>query len=368
MAAGAGLSLAGCTSTLPPLGQRVRVGRVDVPPADPPAYRNWLPAPGEDGGRLHTGRPADLPAGTFGRAHLATIPDWLGDPLEAYDRAVDVRPAYVFDGGPDRDTVADALDGTRYEPAGEYRGYDWYARPDGPRRVAVTDGAAIWARGDRARSAIESVIDAEAGRVERRHEVDQDFAALSAAVGETHFDVFGGINVLGAVAADALLSSFSLTYDDAVYVRSQFLYEDAAAVPEGAIRRELRATDMAVDADAVDVRSDGRRAIVELRRDPDDGNWRTPLVTWGGVFDPDDESVTLAHEAGEAVDAGDLTVSVRGPDGAREEADRQFADAYGTVEPGDALTLDPVAIGSTVHIRFEPAPARGTTLFRFSPS
>lgn len=369
MAAGVGFSLAGCTSTLPPLGQRVRFGRVDMPSADPPAYRNWLPASGADGGGLHTGRPADLPAGTFGRGHLATLPDWLGAPLEAYDRAVDVGPAYVFDGGPDRGTVADALAGTGYVSARRSRGFDWYARSDGPRHVAVTDGAAIWARGDRARSAIESVIDADAGRVDRRHEVDPDFAALSAAVGETHFDVFGGINVSGAGASDAVLSSFSQTYDgDALYIRSQYLYDEATAVPEGAIKRELRSSGLAVDADAVDVRSEGRRAIVELRTAPDDEDWRTPLVTWGGAFDAEQGSVTLAHEAGEAVAAGDLTVSVRGPDGTRKEPEHQFDDVHGTVESGDELSVAPVSVGSTVHLRFEPTTNRGSTLFRYRTS
>jgi hypothetical protein len=39
---------AGCASALPPLGSAQRFGRIDVPDADPPDYRRWLPTPAAD--------------------------------------------------------------------------------------------------------------------------------------------------------------------------------------------------------------------------------------------------------------------------------------------------------------------------------
>lgn len=41
----ASTSLSGCTESLPPLGRRVRYGRVNTPDVNPnPTYREWLPA------------------------------------------------------------------------------------------------------------------------------------------------------------------------------------------------------------------------------------------------------------------------------------------------------------------------------------
>lgn len=375
IAAAGALSLAGCTTTLPPLGQRVRFGRVDFPEADPPAYRSWIPAPSvrPDGesSALHTGRPGSLPPSSFGRVHLATLPDWLGTPLESYERAIDVRPAYVVEGPTDPATVAEALDETGYSRAGTYDGYELYARDDVPRTVAVGDGAAVWVRGERGAAWVEAVVDAHEGRVPRRHDVDDAFAAITAAVGEHHFDVVDGLDVVPGPTGDALSTSYSHAYDgDVLYVQSQYLYRTGDDVPERRIRRELRANELAVDADAVDVRTEGRRAIVELRLDSPSGagDWRTPLITWGGSYDDVAGTVTLRHEAGDSVEADRVRVYAGGADGSAgfpgNPAERQFGDEYGTVEPGDALDVQ-VDEAASVSIRFQPTEDRGSTLFRF---
>lgn len=376
IAAAGALSLAGCTTTLPPLGQRVRFGRVDFPASDPPAYRSWVPAPSArpDGGSsvLHTGRPGSLPPSSFGRVHLATLPDWLGTPLESMERAIDVRPAYVFEGSIDPGTVADALDGTGYARAGRYEGYELYSRDDVPRTVAVRDGAAVWAAGDRGGAWIEAVVDTKAGRLDRRHDVDDAFDAITTAVGANHFDVFDGLTVVSGPTADALSTSFSHAYDDDVlYAQSQYLFGTSEDVPERGLRRELRASELAVDADAVDIRTEGRRAIVELRLDSpaEGGDWRTPLITWGAAYDADDGTVTLRHEAGEPVDADQLRVYTGQTGGSPgfpgDPAERQFRDEHGTVAPDDALEI---AVGedvASVSIRFQPTEDRGSTLFRY---
>ena len=42
LAAGASAT-AGCMATLPPLGQRIRFGRVDTPAKGDGVYRDWIP-------------------------------------------------------------------------------------------------------------------------------------------------------------------------------------------------------------------------------------------------------------------------------------------------------------------------------------
>jgi hypothetical protein len=374
-AAAGALALSGCTSTLPPLGQRVRFGRVDVPPADPPEYRQWVPAastlPDDATETVHAGRPPDLPPSSLGRGLFVATADWLGTAFESYDLAVGLGRTLVLEGETDRRTVADALAGTGYAAAGSYKGYDLYTRDDVPRTVAAGEGAAVMATGSSGRDRIAAVVDAREGRRERRHETDATFAAITDAAGGNDFDIIDGLRVVRDAVAEAVTSSTSHVYTDAAaIVRDQYLFESADAVPEERIRRELRASRAAVRADAVDVWTDGRRAVVDLRTDsPANPEFRTPLITWGAAYDLDEQAVTLRHEAGESVAADALAIDVQTPDDDSGVLDapegRQFADAQNTVAPSDSLTVPVDPDAGTVHVRYRPVEDRSITLFSY---
>lgn len=379
VAAAGALSAAGCTTTLPPLGQRVRFGRIDFPQSDPPVYRKWIPArsalPEGHGKTTHAARPRTLPPGTLGRGLFVGPSDYLGTDFDAYERAVDAGGAYVFEGPTDPAVVADALDGTGYEPAGSYEAYALYDRDDAPRAVAVTDGTVLWAQGENRRHSIEVAADVGAGRIERRHETDDDFAAMTNAMGANEFDIIDGLDLGLESTADALLTGTSHAYrENAAYFRTQHLFESAESVPEASIKRELRASETAVRAAAVDVRTEGRRVIIETRTDGSDVgvDWRTPQITWGADHDPDAGTVTLRHEAGHSVDAEALVVSTRdsgASDSGFPEADgRQFAEVYDTVRPGDTLEVTVGESTVSVSVSFRPSEHRSSRLFTYDLS
>jgi len=60
----------------------------------------------------------------------------------------------------------------------------------------------------------------------------------------------------------------------------------------------------------------------------------TPAVTWLVDRDGAAATATVTHAAGDPVEAERLTLETS--DG---ETDRQFADAYETVDPGDSVTI-----------------------------
>lgn len=372
------LSAAGCTTTLPPLGQRVRFGRIDFPPSQQPAYRRWVPAASAAPGRsadapVRAARPGTLPGGSLGRGLFVAPPDYFGTDFEEYDRAVATAGAYVFEGSTDPETVGDALDGTGYEYVGSYGGYDLYNRTDVPRTVAATDGAVLWASGDDRRRSIEAVADAGAGRVPRRHETDDAFATITDAAGANGFDAIDGLEIGLEAGADALATATAHTYRGSTgFFRSQYLFETEAEVPQPRrIRRELRAEETAVRADAADVRVEGRRLVVEFRTEGDDVDvgWRTPQITWGADHDPDAETVTLRHEAGDSVDAETVVVTVRneGSDSGLLDSPegRQFTDEYDTVGPGDSLSVPVDDSTRSVYVTFRPTEQRSNRLFTY---
>ena len=379
---GAGVALAGCTETLPPLGQRVRIGRIDFPypDPDPPEYRSWIPAasalPDEyENSPVHAAQPANVPPSGIGEGWFVLISDWLGTPFEEYDRAVQLmggrQTVHAFEGNTDPEVVADAVADTGFEPAGSYEGYELYERDDVPRMVASTDGAVLWARGEEKRAATEAVIDAHDGRVNRRHEVDEQFETMTDAVGLNEFDVVGGLHHQMDATEDAAISGMSFAHrDDAMYTRSQALFEDENEVPERRIERELRATERLADADGVDVRTEGRRSIVEARFGgvPSDADRRLPQTTWGVSYDPDADAATIRHEAGDPVEADALRVHASSGTHSHTDADVQFADEYEWVEPGDTLDVSFEGRSSVyVRVEYDPSDEIRATLLTYNP-
>jgi hypothetical protein len=374
-AAAGGAAVAGCTSTLPPLGQRVRFGRIDVPSPGPPDYRRWVPAapalPDSAPTGVQSVDPGALPGGSIGRGLFASRLDWLGTPFESFELAVNVGSAVALEGPTNPATVAGALETTGYTPAGEYEGYDLYTRLDVPRTIAAGDGAAVIAYGETRRKTIRALVDARDGRVGRRHETDDAFATLSGEAGLADFTVFDSLGIVERSVSGALLSSTSLAYaDEASYFQYQYLFPRAASVPRRGIRRELRASEIALDADAVDIRSAGRRAVVDVRTDPPTETRPAPVVTWGVDYDAREPSVTIGHEAGTPVNAAALSVRIGTVDevsGLPDDPDGpQFSEEYDVVEPGDTLRLPADEDDELLRVQYRHADQRTSALLSYN--
>ncbi|MFC7177555.1 hypothetical protein [Halosegnis marinus] len=378
--AAATAATAGCVEVLPPLGSRVTVGRVDVPAADPPTYRRWIPAssavPGTAGvnpdnviaaRRTAPGTDNGWAITAFARQVMTGRIDWFGYGYDHYDRAVMVDDGVVLTGEVDPAVVADALDGTGYTAAGEYEGYALYARDDMPRTVAVRDGTVVWAssvgEGDTG-AVVRAIADAGAGRIEREHEANDDYAALTAATGER------AANWVGPVGYDptdeALGGAVASVADDrGTYVVSHTLYPEGVAVPVGRIERALRGDRRAVESARAEVTAEDRFAVVEewfpasatTGRDP----VTFPQVTWGASHG--DATVTVRHEAGESVDADKLEVE-RSAGGESSVADASFPG--GTVEPGDSLTVPVDDATERVWLTYRPTADRSARLFTYT--
>lgn len=375
-------SVAGCTG-LPPLGSKPSYGRVDVPEAGAPEYRRWLPAQSvvetDDDWLITYAEPGpfDGPAPeefVARRASQRIGLDYFGIGYENYDRLVDTNLATVVEAAFSVDEVASALADTAYEPDGTYRDYDLFARSDVTRRVAVRDGVIVWTNARHHRAAnLEATIDAGRGDVERYHDADDDFAAVTEAVGASRLLYVGGSHP-GLVTERATMGADAFRFGDAGYQVLLERYSDGRAVSEERVRRalETQTAELTSEAETPDVGVDGRFARVEARvplapdgdRDPID---EPPQVTWGASFDPETRAVTIRHEAGDRVDADWLWYDV------------DFADDYGEIEkeplwsdrdavgPGDRATVDlsdsPDAGG--VQIEYGPAGIGSRTLFYY---
>jgi hypothetical protein len=368
--AGAATATAGCLATLPPLGRRVRFGRVDVPATGDPGYREWLPAPSafatpvaEDGYPVERAAPRRLLAGpgpsvAFPTRLLAPRLDYFGVGIENYDLLLSAGPVAVVEGEFDRGTVADAVSEGGYRRAGSLAGRDRYERVDGRATLAVGDGRLLYAPvgpdddgGDR----IGTVLRARRGEIPRYHETDEGFATLSATLGGrpwtwVHPTAFGTDPPAGV---ERTAEATTVT-DDAVYVLRSFLYPAAGDVDEATLRSYLETSSRAPESRTTDLEVDGRVATAEIhldhatyRRMTDDAG-PFPQVTW--TADRVDGGVRLRHEAGDPVPATALRVQYLLADG-RVDADRQFGG--GEVGPGDGLVVAPPADAERVLLWYE---------------
>lgn len=340
----------GCLGLVPPLGDRVQFGRVDVPPADPPAYRTWVPAAESfpDGSHLQrtaesaavmVARPGELAGDAVDRPFgfptqvMTARLDWLGTAFEHYDRAISIGAGIVLTGGPGRAAVADALDGTGYEPAGSYRGYDLYEREDLRRTVAAGAGAVLWVRDEQSTEFATAVIDARQGRRPRSHESDGDTARITAETGDRPWVWIGPDDT--DPSGDALVGSTSLAFGSAaVFFEYRLLYPSADDVPKRALRRSLRNDDRALQSEAVDLSFEDRLAVIQQRHNAGRLDWEDgslPQVTWG--IEDADGTVTIHHEAGDPVDGDPLSVEFL------PEETTVTVDAD-VLTPGDAVTVD----------------------------
>ncbi|MFB6184786.1 MAG: hypothetical protein ABEI96_09555 [Haloarculaceae archaeon] len=350
----------GCVSSLPPVGLPQHFGRIDVPPADPPRYRRWLPAPsaldGLDGDhyRFLYRQPSrlDYPAPirfVVPRKRLLSELDYFGVGYAAYDELLHTDAGTVVLAPFDRDTVARTLTESGYETAESYHDYDLFARQDVHRRAAVGDGVVVWTS-ERVHDApdVEALVDARAGRVDRYHEENDGFARLSESIGESRM-----VELVPPKAGVRYWTSCEgFRFDDgtAYHVRS-FRYPEGTEFPKRELkRRSVAGTILTREVEHADIRIEGRTATFEGEIPPGEGVHPgnvtppyPPQITWGVTRDADAGTVTVRHEAGDSVAADALALGFTlDPDAgafAVPNHEPLFTDVE-TVEPGDTATVD----------------------------
>lgn len=354
LAAATAGATAGCTNLLPPATREIRYGDVDVPRRGDatPDYRRWFPAEAElppladaheddpygnwtyatpgDLGATELGRPFDI-ARNVAQASM----DYVGYPLAAYDHVVNVGPVgTVAVASVDRAAVARTLAETNYERVDGYREYDVYDRTDVDRLVAASDDAIVHASGDRRRAKAQVLADAAAGRVDRRHAVDDAFAAYTDRVGAPP----SVLNGFGLVSGD-VASGLWFTFDDAsAYFVHDHVFAPGETPSRGEVKRQIRGIARGQRASRVDVTVDDPFVRVALQLDEraymdgDDGDdyRQLPFVTWGVDDGPD--AVTVRHDAGEPV-------AVEHADFQPADALRDPPDPTGALGPGDELAF-----------------------------
>lgn len=364
--------LAGCAGLPNPFGSEgTSFTDLSAPEDPPPDYREWLPAPTAlpGGYSLQVATPArigrlgDAVPSTFGwhgRLIGAEL-DYVGVGFENYEWAVSAGSGTVAAADVDREAVAATLADTGYEPAGEHRGVDLYAREDGPRTVGVGEGHLLFAREwsgsgqeDAEPLAPDAVVrrftDAGRGERPRIHEVDPVFARLSSAFGTPPVGLVqpGGTGTFFAhpgdrgwgLSVDGAASGW--TFDaDAAYLRTVLALGTDNPAATQRIRNRVESSESFDPYRTAEVRTEGRLGYV-LARVGDDrydrlfgGSERPdyPQITWGYDHDPDAGTITVTHEAGTTAPGESLVVSTVG--GER----RSFGDEHRTVGPGDSLTV-----------------------------
>ncbi|UPV99233.1 hypothetical protein M0R88_11925 [Halorussus gelatinilyticus] len=348
---------AGCTSDLPPLGSQQRYGRVAVPPADAPEYRQWIPSPATLDApveQYYFGvlRPKDIPLDApelvvARRAHAKTDLDYFGIGFENYDRLVTSSVGTVVEANFDRATVRQTITDSGYERSGEHRGYAVFSRSDVPRRVAVGDGVVVWTSEYRhAAPNLEALIDAGKGERPRYHEENAAVERLTSKAGGNAY--LGVSTAIRGPADRPVMRADAFRFDDdTAYQVIHYLYEKTRVPTKSVLKSALKREEyrFADEADGFDVQFDGRLATVETRvplRSTDrlDPEYQLPQVTWGTTYDRETESVTIRHEAGESVPAGRLFYDVDRPSRPGRIDERQLWTGTDTVAGGAETTID----------------------------
>ncbi|WP_124194972.1 hypothetical protein [Natrarchaeobius chitinivorans] len=392
--------MAGCLASMPTLGQQIRYADVDVPEAGDPVYGEWIPARSAiehaDGGwrTVRYARPNDAGENVVGaidplpeqtvRARL----DYLGVGYENYDHVVSVGPVTVCLGSFDSGTVRETVLASDYEEIGSYEGYDLFERTDLTRGVAVRDGAVLFRHradgsGPLESPDLETVIDAEGGRVPRRADEDDGFDAVARATGSQPtvqlFDGWGPIVRELSEGFSARNSSMVYAYDgEYVYHRTVCLFEAEAPLTPREVEDVLVERNTAVEAHGVEVTVDEPYLWVDIRETHEkfrsrvgtDAARRYPQITWGIDVADDVAGFTVRHDGGDPVDADLLTLYFDSQSRVQPGIEPQFADEFDVVEPGDSLTVAGLEgnRGESVALLYSPPETNdGTVMVRFVP-
>lgn len=355
LATGITTSTTGCLSDLPPLGREQTYGRVDVPPADEPAYRRWLPAPAtfEDGGshyRVTYVEPSsiagDEPEEFVGRRAVekASV-DHFGIGFEEYDAYLNCDLGTVIEAEFDVSAVANALAQNGYEPDGSYRGYELFARSDVPRRAAVREGTVVWSsRRVHNNPDVGALVDTAAGDRQRYHDASPSFERITDAIGASRLVVVGPS--FGGLTADAELAAVGFRFaDGAAYQVVDLLFPDGAVPTVDRFARDVRGVEELTDeAEVFDAEIDGRLATIETRLPRRGGGEPSPFadppqVTWGASYDGDAERLTIHHEAGDEIDTDLLWADIV-TESTLGGAVKPLWEQRDRVGPGDSDTVD----------------------------
>jgi hypothetical protein len=368
---------AGCLATLPPLGQRVKFGRVDAPEGADPTYTRWIPDAGALGEDTRLSASTDVmyttPAqlrgtllgrkGTFPARFLKSRVDYFGHGFDAYDVALGYGPVVALAGEVDRGLAGRTATDSGYARAGTYEGYDVYEREDVPRVAFVGDDVVAWARataGSTARADVRAVLDARDGRIRRRGERDEAFATTVDETG-THPYTWvyeTGPGAIGSAFPAATHVGVGTTTDgDGVYFVLTFRFDDGEVPSLGDAREALESNDRALSSEATDVsigesivRADVRMPVGEYEQQISAGVSEWPQVSWGASRD--ETAIRIRHEAGDPVGADWLTASLSP---AVESPPTLFES--GTVGPGDVATVDRTELpADTRNLRIEASP------------
>ncbi|WP_276270730.1 hypothetical protein [Haloarcula litorea] len=384
LATGTAVGTAGCLSSLPPLGGSLSYGRLDVPPADEPAYRRWLPTPEafdtryDDGYAFAYAEPGPYVARaprTFRarRAYGIRALDYFGVGYENFDRLVSCDLGTVLEGEFDRDTVTATLADSGYASEGSYRGFDLYGRRDTRRRAAVGDGVLVWTseRTDD-HPDLELLVDTGAGDRRRYHEGSEAFAAVSEAAGASRQLVAGPYSMDPRDYSEFGIDAVRLG-EDAAYQVLVMRFADGRTPSKGALESAFRESHRLTEArDGTEVTVDGQLATVAARAPfaspvdptpPED----PPQVTWGADYDADAEALTLRHEAGDPVPGSWLQLDFADEPNPNEVEHVPVWEGVDRVEPGDTATVDladrPTA--TAVSLLLSDGDSGIATLFRY---
>lgn len=365
-AAGVATATAGCLEGLPPLGQRVRYGRIDAPaPLDPdPTYREWIPAPAavpdavDDLDPEMYSVPGNLGTETLGSSFqlgnsiARSQTDYFGMAFEAYDRIIWLNGVFVAEADVDVAAAGETLRETGYESAGTYRGYDFFDRSDNPRTVAVSDGAIVFSRGDEDRLRVETVVDAGEGAIDRRHEADDQFALFIDRVGSYPFGWFGvGITDF---QTEAPFASMSYTFDEAAgyFIYHQY-YPSGETPTEREIRTGIEENNRALRSAGVDIDIDESFVTVQMRIDAATFSERAteariPLVTFGVAHDRSAGTLRIRNDGGGTLQTANLRLEPE------TELEGRIDWPGSALAPGDSIRLDVSGLDETdIRIVYE---------------
>jgi hypothetical protein len=354
-------STAGCLTTLPSFGQRIRYGEVDEPSVDPPVYRDWLPESSRSATYIE---PGAWGADTLGPPDVIdTIKErmaYVGMAFDSFDYAIAVDGTIVGRGTIDRAVAEETLTRVGYQSEGTERGYEFYYHPDSERAVAVGESAVLTAEEtldvSDPRAAILETLDAKAGRIARKHETSWKFARLTEEVGGQPAVTAADSGAIEFGGVEAVAQARGYTYDgDDAYVTMGAMSPEDETYSKSDIREVLSEFPEALEASRVDLRVDGRLANVVAKLPASVyrelvATYERPLSTWSVEYDAGRETVTFNYDAGERIDPAVLVAKYLDPTGAgdggssyeerSEPTPTQFGDKYGTVTPGASLTVD----------------------------
>lgn len=368
---------AGCLTTLPSFGQRVRYGDVDEPAADGATYRRWLPD--TEGARAYFHVPGERGEETLGGpvndSDITNRMPYVGVERSEVEYICRVFPnesdgVFVLRTDPDREHVQQVLANRDYERVDAYRGVDRYEY-DESASVGIGDDVVLYTSDtvEQFEPVIDARTDESFSTRTQRERIAGWFETIGAhPVTEVNYWEVGEVEELPHVG---VAEQYAFEEDAAYYIQSR-VYPDGEDISQRELESEIESVPNARDATRVDLRIDEPyvTVVVELTHDRFVKHFGPlfdyPLVNWESTYDADAGEVEFVHDSGEAVDS--TRVEIRGS-GFSDELP-QFADEYRTISPGDNVVVDITGYDDwTVGLDIvDPVTDKKTTLFsRFEP-